>query len=430
MLVTRLGIAALLLCLLFGGISYLNVQQRIKDAAVQLAVVRTEQLQLYMRDLLDSTQPLSGEKLEQRLAEFSADTGRVSIRSGRFVLVRFYNTDGDQLLETGDEEFPGIEDLRAKGDAAPFKLLEAGAVNVVEKRLGGQPYIGIEVPLSSSSGAVRGQIRAAFAVSDEAIAGLRSDIMTTMLYVMGLILATLIALYPIITNLLNRLSQTASQLLDSNLQILQVLGGAIAKRDSDTDAHNYRVSVYSVILAEAMGLSREEIRSLIKGALLHDVGKLGIRDEILLKPGKLTDEEFTVMKTHVEHGLEIAERANWLKDAQPVIGAHHEKFDGAGYPQGLNGSDIPLNARIFAICDVFDALTSRRPYKDPMSLETALEIMASGRGKHFDPELLDAFGDIAPELYATYSGKDDDSAQQRLNAFTDDYFKASAADLL
>ncbi len=430
LLFRRLSVAALLLCLLFGSIAYVNDQQRIEDDAVQLAVVRTDQFQLYIRDLLDASAPLAAEQLRIRLREFSDATGTASIRSGRFVLVRIYAPDGALLLDSGDNDFPGIDTVRSTIDAAPFKAMSADAIKVVSARLKGQPYVGIEVPMANTAGKVRGQILGVFAVSAEAMADLRSGILTTLLYVIGLIFATLLVLYPIIRNLLDRLSNTAIKLLDSNLQVLQALGGAIAKRDSDTDAHNYRVSVYSVCLAEATGLSRQGIRSLIKGALLHDVGKLGIRDNILLKPGKLDDDEFTIMKTHVEHGLEIADRADWLQDAQPVIGAHHEKYGGTGYPLGLHGSDIPLNARIFAICDVFDALTSRRPYKDPMPLDESLKIMESGRGMHFDPELLDAFAKIAAELYATYSGKDDDSARQRLDVITDEYFKASAADLL
>ena len=136
------------------------------------------------------------------------------------------------------------------------------------------------------------------------------------------------------------------------------------------------------------------------------------------------------MKTHVDHGLEITDRASWLKDAQSVVGGHHEKFDGAGYPAGLQGEHIPLAARIFAITDVFDALTSRRPYKEPMSFEESMQILDSGRGSHFDPELVDTFRNIARSLYDTYSGKDDQLPKDRLEAMTQDYFKGQVTDLL
>ena len=212
---------------------------------------------------------------------------------------------------------------------------------MVTASLKGQPFVGVDLPMKNSANKMRARILGVFAVSPEALTAMRGNILQTMLYVVGLVFATALVIYPIITRLLGRLSRTTVKLLDSNLEILQVLGGAIAKRDSDTDAHNYRVSVYSVCLAEAIDLPRKQIRSLIKGSLLHDVGKLGIRDNILLKPGKLDEEEFAVMKTHVEHGLEITARASWLQDAQTVVGGHHEKFDGAGYPEGLRGEDIP-----------------------------------------------------------------------------------------
>jgi HD-GYP domain-containing protein (c-di-GMP phosphodiesterase class II) len=190
------------------------------------------------------------------------------------------------------------------------------------------------------------------------------------------------------------------------------------------------VSVYSVYLAEAINLPRDQIRSLIKGALLHDVGKIGIRDNILLKSGKLTDDEFTVMKTHVDHGMDLTDHASWLKDAQEVVGSHHEKFDGAGYPDGLKGEAIPLAARIFAITDVFDALTSRRPYKEALSYDASMQILDAGRGTHFDPSLLDSFNAIARNLYDTYSGLDGDKSKEQLDSMTEEYFKRDVADLL
>ena len=183
-------------------------------------------------------------------------------------------------------------------------------------------------------------------------------------------------------------------------------------------------------LAEAVGLPRQEIKSLIKGALLHDVGKLGIRDNILLKPGKLTDEEFSVMKTHVEHGRAITGRASWLEDAQSVVGGHHEKFGGGGYPRGLAGQEIPVNARIFAIADVFDALTSKRPYKDPFSFDETMEILENGRDSHFDPELLDLFQSIARDLYDEYGSQNGDKPRLRLEEISRQYFKTDIADLM
>ncbi len=195
------------------------------------------------------------------------------------------------------------------------------------------------------------------------------------------------------------LEQIASRLLLANTGMLEVLGSAIAKRDSDTSAHNYRVTIYATHLGKALGLDNTALNSLIKGAFLHDVGKIAISDKILLKPGKLTFEEFEVMKTHVLHGSEIIRCYEWLSDAGDVVLHHHEKFNGNGYPHGLSGDRIPFNARIFALADVFDALTSKRPYKDPIPVGKAMEIMAADAGSHFDPGLFQVFSKDAASVY-------------------------------
>jgi len=418
MLLLRLTAATIVLSLLFAALAFHNNQQRIEGEVVALAHLRVSQFGLTIRDLLDSTGELSPAALEKRLDDFVEESGQTVLRDGRFVLVRIYETDGRLLLDIADESFPSIPAVRRAVDGATIPKLNADDFHVVTSEIEELPLVGVAVPLNNSDNEVAAQVVGVFAISAEAIADIRGNILLTMFYVTGLVVATALTIYPIIGQLLDRVSRQTVRLLDSNLETLQVLGGAIAKRDSDTDAHNYRVSVYSVCLAEAVNLPRDRIRSLIKGALLHDIGKLGIRDDILLKPGKLTEDEFTVMKTHVDHGMELTDRASWLRDAQSVVGCHHEKFDGAGYPAGLKGEAIPLAARIFAITDVFDALTSRRPYKEPLSFDETMQILDSGRGTHFDPSLLDAFHAIARDLYDTYSGKDGDKSKERLEMTT------------
>ena len=430
MLLLRLGAATIVLSLFFAALAFYTNQQRIEEEVVELAHLRVNQFRQNIRDLLDSTDTLLPAVLERRFNEFIADSSTVVVRDGRFVLVRIYDPTGRLLLDVADKSFAAIPAVRQVVDDATVAALDADDFRVVTTEIEGLPLVGVAVPLNNSADEVVAQIVGVFAVSPEAIARMRGNILRTMLYVVGLIIVTALVIYPIIGRLLDRLSRQTVKLLDSNLQILQVLGGAIAKRDSDTDAHNYRVSVYSVCLAEAIELPRDQIQSLIKGALLHDVGKLGIRDNILLKPGKLSEDEFTVMKTHVDHGMEITGRASWLKDAQAVVGGHHEKYDGAGYPDGLKGEAIPLTARIFAITDVFDALTSRRPYKEPLSFDETMQILDDGRGTHFDPSLLDVFSDIARDLYDTYSGTDDQKPKDRLELMTEEYFKRDVADLL
>jgi len=226
------------------------------------------------------------------------------------------------------------------------------------------------------------------------------------------------------------MSRLTYSLLDSNLETLQVLGSAIAKRDSDTDAHNYRVTIISVRLAERIGLDSEAMKGLIKGAFVHDVGKIGVRDSVLLKPGPLSPDEYDVMKDHVDHGLDIVERSDWLRDAIDVVGYHHEKFDGTGYRKGLSGRSIPIGARIFAIADVFDALTSRRPYKEPFSLEETMAILDKGRKTHFDPDVLDAFAEIAEGIYRNFADRDDDLLRKEVDEIIERYFRKETAVLL
>ena len=430
MLLLRLIAATIILSLLFAALAFYTDQRRIEREVVELAHLRVSQFNRYIRDSLDSAESLHTVTLNQRLDEFIERTGQIDVSSGKFVLVRIYDQTGRRVLDRADDGFESMPAVKSAVDGATIPALAAEDFHVVTTRLEGLPFVGVALPLSNSTNEVVARVVAVFAISPEAIDEVRGNILLTLFYVVGLVMATALAIYPIIGRLLDRLSRQTVNLLDSNLEILQVLGGAIAKRDSDTDAHNYRVSVYSVRLAETIGLPRDEIQSLIKGALLHDVGKLAIRDNILLKQGKLTEDEFSIMKTHVEHGLEITARARWLEDADPVVGGHHEKFDGAGYPDGLRGEEIPVAARIFAITDVFDALTSRRPYKEPMPFGEAMEILESGRGSHFDPALIDAFRGIARNLYDNFSDKGDDTPVRQLEFMIEEYFKRNADDLL
>lgn len=218
------------------------------------------------------------------------------------------------------------------------------------------------------------------------------------------------------------LEEVASQLLSANIGMLEVLGSAIAKRDSDTSAHNYRVTIHAIHFGKRLGLTDDALRSLIKGSFVHDIGKIAISDTILLKPGKLTFEEFEVMKTHVLHGSQIIESYGWLSDARDVVLHHHEKFNGAGYPHGLKQGQIPLNARIFALVDVFDALTSKRPYKDPLSLDHTLETMSAETGSHFDPELFPVFRTGAEEMNELLGNSNESELTERLQTLMRDYY--------
>ncbi|OIR00538.1 cyclic di-GMP phosphodiesterase response regulator RpfG [mine drainage metagenome] len=246
-----------------------------------------------------------------------------------------------------------------------------------------------------------------FRVGDELSKRLTDQIIGSVLAAVGIVLGTTFILIPVIGRLERQVIYHARDATDANIDALATLGGAIAKRDSDTDAHNYRVTMYVLRLAEALDLDRDAICHLIRGAFLHDVGKIAIPDAILRKPGRLTDDEFAVMKSHVQHGLDIVSHSRWLAPAAEVIAGHHEKYDGSGYPYGLAGEQIPLAARLFAVADVFDALTSARPYKPALPLAEAKQILSIERGHHFDPFILDRFLSLADELHATFNTGDE-----------------------
>ncbi|NTV13940.1 MAG: response regulator [Desulfobulbaceae bacterium] len=195
--------------------------------------------------------------------------------------------------------------------------------------------------------------------------------------------------------------QRTAELWESRDETIQKLAKAAEFRDNETAQHTVRVGEYSGVLAREIGLAEDYCERIRAAAPLHDVGKIGIPDDILLKPGRLTPEEFEVIKSHSEIGYRIlGDSLSEVLNLGAVISlSHHEKFNGKGYPNGLAGEAIPLVGRIVAICDVFDALTSKRVYKAAMGVEQALEVLQEERGQHFDPILVDLFvGNLAAML--------------------------------
>ena len=186
-------------------------------------------------------------------------------------------------------------------------------------------------------------------------------------------------------------NQRADRLEHMSREMVQTLALTIDAKDRYTNGHSFRVARYAVALAKAMGWPQEEIRDLAQEALLHDVGKIGIPDSILNKPGKLTREEFTVIQSHTVTGSSILSRSESLQDAAQVARYHHERYDGKGYPEGLSGEDIPRHARAVAIADAFDAMHSDRIYRKGLSLEVIRSELLKGRGTQFDPQMLTAF---------------------------------------
>lgn len=190
---------------------------------------------------------------------------------------------------------------------------------------------------------------------------------------------------------------------NTRLQIIQRLGRAAEYKDNETGMHVMRMSHYSQVLATAYGMSENEANLILSASPMHDIGKIGIADNILLKPGKLDEQEWAEMRKHPQIGAEIIGKHDdsiLLNLASEIALTHHEKYNGKGYPHGLKGEEIPISGRIIAISDVFDALTTERPYKKAWTTEDALELINKESGEHFDPQLVSLFMDVMPEILA------------------------------
>lgn len=192
----------------------------------------------------------------------------------------------------------------------------------------------------------------------------------------------------------------ADELLETRLEVVQCLGRAAEFKDNETGRHVVRMSHYSQIVARALGYGEQAAQDLLHAAPMHNIGKIGIPDAVLLKPGKLTAEEWKIMRQHTVIGARILgdHPSGLLQLAASIALNHHEKWDGSGYPNGLAGEDIPHTARVVAVADVFDALTSVRPYKRAWSVSDAVELLREESGRHFDPEIVTAFLDCLPQI--------------------------------
>jgi putative two-component system response regulator len=190
-------------------------------------------------------------------------------------------------------------------------------------------------------------------------------------------------------------------------QTLRALGGALDLRDNETAGHSQRVTLYSLEIGRAMACSEEEMGELALGASLHDIGKIGIPDAILLKPAKLSPKETEIMRRHVNISYDLVSQHTFLSRAAQIVLTHHESYDGRGYPQGLIGKEIPLGARIFAVADTLDAMTLDRPYRAALSYQVAREEIVRCSGSQFDPDVVEAFLGIPEELWTRIRAESD-----------------------
>ena len=427
-LLLRFIIAGIVIALLVAAISYTlerdrftrSLAKRVADNAALITATRNQ------IGSLSNEQRTA--QLNQTMKQIIDGLGEQRLQGDHFILLRFFDQDkklqassqeqGEspyrQLLETVEPLPPSFP----KPDEEWFQII----------RFDGQLVVHVVTYLMNFEGMEHSWFEGFYVLSDTTRAALRGRLLRAVLIAFSIVLLTIATVYPLVMSLADKLSRLSHSLMQANMETLQVLGSAIAKRDSDTNAHNYRVTIIAVRLAEVVGLSRRDIRGLIKGAFLHDVGKIGIRDDILLKPGKLDEDEYRVMKTHVDHGIEIVSRSRWLSDALEVVHGHHEQITGKGYPDALAGDDIPIGARIFAIVDVFDALTSRRPYKEPFSFEKTMMILEQDSGTHFDATLIEAFKTIAEDIY-THIAPMEEGLEEELDKILKKYFAGGKEDL-
>lgn len=411
-LIIRLALVWFVLSLVIGGLVHYLGNARLDSHVVNMAKAETASYSGEFAAYLRSPSV-------QALARFNHEI-RAIIEKDNLIVVEFYDADSRKITEAIKPSARDVEEKLPKHDAG-FSRKDGIVCNKLT--LGNDTYLRVFVPIHNSTGAKIGYLEGIYHAPGEIITQIRRQTFWSLVLVVLIIFVTSLALYPLIIGLNRKLLDYSRILALTNIGMLKVLGSAIAKRDSDTNIHNYRVTLYSVRIGEKLGLTPAAMQGLIKGAFLHDVGKIAISDSILLKPGKLTAGEFEIMKTHVSHGVDIIGNYAWLGDAVEVVRCHHERFDGSGYLKGEAGTSIPLNARIFAVADVFDALTSRRPYKEPFGFHEAVGIVRDARGNHFDPAVVDRFLVHAEAFYGEICCEDEAALHGKLEECIGRYFR-------
>lgn len=400
----RIAAVSVVLAGLASPVAWYVAREHAEEGIVSLAIEESGRL-LHHFNAIDMNGPNAAEH-----AAIAAKT----ISGGMFDIVEIYNVNGKKLAESVTEDGHSVEASLPHHGAPNYKLAFYQGIKLAK----GIWVLRVFVPLRDSATDMSRPITGYFEGVRVMPPWQQAQIFNSSLIVALMVtLASLLcgaALYPVVVHLSAENERKAREVLDSHISMMEALGRAIAKRDSDTGAHNYRVAWIAASIAELMGISGSAMQALIAGSFLHDVGKIGIPDAILLKPGKLDDAEFGIMRTHVKQGEEIVTGMGWLDGAGAVVAGHHEKWNGAGYPRKLKGEDIPLSARIFAVADVFDALCSKRPYKEPMGFDTAMAILEKDTGSHFDPAVMAVFRPMARATFDRLANISENDARQLL----------------
>lgn len=402
----RIAAVSVALACLSAPLSWYLATESAKEEVVALAMEESNRFLRHF-DAIDLSGPVAAEHARE-----AAET----IAGGIFDIAEIYDQSGEKMAEAATKEGKQVESQLPKHHRPSYAKASYESLQLPDKRWVLRVFIPLRGHEAQQTSPITGYFEGVRIVPEWQ----RDDIQAAAFKVALLAcLAALLcgaAIYPIVVRLSADNERKAREVLDSHISMMEALGRAIAKRDSDTGAHNYRVAWIAARIGEEVGLSGSTMQASIAGSFLHDVGKIGIPDSILLKPGRLDDAEMETMRTHVVQGEEIVHGMGWLDGAYEVVASHHEKWDGSGYPRSLVGEAIPLSARIFAVADVFDALSSKRPYKEPMPFEQVMEILRTDAGGHFDPSIISFFEAIADEIRTRLQDRSEAAARTLLEA--------------
>ncbi len=385
----RIAAVSIVLAALASVVAWFVAREKAEESTVALAIEESQRLishsgAIYRPDAAATEHAVQAAK---------------AITGGLFDIAEIYDRNGLKLAETMTAKGEEVEPLLSSHGRPAYTRASYESINLADGRWVLRVFVPLRESLEDPRSAVTGYFEGVRVVPEWQQAQMRADALGIAALVGLAALLCGAAIYPVVVNLSAENERRARDVLGAHLSTMEALGRAIAKRDSDTGGHNCRVAWIAIRLAEQLGVAGSDMQALIVGSFLHDIGKIAIPDAILLKPGKLDESEFSIMRTHVEQGEEIIGGIGWLEKARNVVSGHHEKWDGTGYPRRLEGLAIPLSARIFAVADVFDALCSRRPYKEAMGFDAAMAILERDAGRHFDPRVMDAFRQVSREIH-------------------------------
>jgi HD-GYP domain-containing protein (c-di-GMP phosphodiesterase class II) len=409
----RIAAVSIGLALLASSLAWFVSRESAEEGIVALAMEESGRL-LHRYDAID----LNGPTAKQH-----AETAAQIIVGGLFDIAEIYDSQGNKLAEAMTPEGQHNEGKLPSHGKPGYSVASYDSLKFDSQTWVLRVFVPLRNSATDMTLPITGYFEGVRLVPQWQRDQIVSSSLTAALMAALASLLCGLVIYPLVVHLSKDNERKTREVLDSHISMMEALGRAIAKRDSDTGAHNYRVSWIASGIGEQMGLRGSAMQSLIAGSFLHDVGKIGIPDAILLKPGRLDEAEFNIMRTHVSQGEEIVTGMGWLDGANDVVAAHHEKWDGSGYPRRLKGEAIPLAARIFAVADVFDALCSKRPYKDPMPFDQVMAILERDAGTHFDPAVIAVFRILATAMHQRLDGATEDETRGLLEARVRQHFE-------